>query len=140
MKILLAVDGSDYTKRMLAYIAAHDELLGANHEYTALTVVTPIPGYAASYLQRSVIDSAYQEQADMVFAPILHFAAQQGWDVTTRFAVGHAADAIAELAQSGNYDLVIMGTHGHSPLGSVVLGSVAMRVIGQCKTPVLLVR
>jgi hypothetical protein len=28
MKILLPVDGSDYTKRMLSYIAAHDELLG----------------------------------------------------------------------------------------------------------------
>ena len=29
MKVLLAVDGSDHTKRMLSYLAAHDELLGA---------------------------------------------------------------------------------------------------------------
>jgi hypothetical protein len=28
MKIVLAVDGSAYTKRMLSYIAAHDELVG----------------------------------------------------------------------------------------------------------------
>jgi hypothetical protein len=41
MKILLPVDGSDHTKRMLAYIAAHDELLGAAHEYTLVTVVVP---------------------------------------------------------------------------------------------------
>jgi len=33
MKILLPIDGSDYTKRMLSYIAAHDELLGSGHEY-----------------------------------------------------------------------------------------------------------
>ena len=39
MKILLPVDGSDYTKRTLSYIAAHDELLGEGHEYTVLTVV-----------------------------------------------------------------------------------------------------
>ena len=32
MKILIAADGSDYTKRMLAYIAAHDEWLGKHHE------------------------------------------------------------------------------------------------------------
>jgi len=32
MKILLPVDGSDHTKRMLSYIAAHDELLGAHHD------------------------------------------------------------------------------------------------------------
>ena len=34
MKILVAVDGSVYTKRMVAYIAAHDEWLGDRHEYT----------------------------------------------------------------------------------------------------------
>jgi hypothetical protein len=28
MKILIAADGSPYTKRMLAYLAAHDEWLG----------------------------------------------------------------------------------------------------------------
>ena len=28
MKILVAADGSPYTKRMLAYVAAHDEWLG----------------------------------------------------------------------------------------------------------------
>ena len=44
MKILLAVDGSDYTKRMLAYLAAHDEWLGDRHEYTVLNTVTLVPG------------------------------------------------------------------------------------------------
>lgn len=32
MKILLAVDGSPFTKRMLAYVATHDEWLGARHQ------------------------------------------------------------------------------------------------------------
>ena len=39
MKILLAVDGSKYTKRMLAYVAAHDEWLGPGHEYTVFNGV-----------------------------------------------------------------------------------------------------
>ena len=34
MKILVAVDGSPFTKKMLAYLAAHDEWLGAHHQYT----------------------------------------------------------------------------------------------------------
>jgi nucleotide-binding universal stress UspA family protein len=33
-----------------------------------------------------------------------------------------------------------MGTHGHSALTNVVLGSVATRVLAQCRIPVLLVR
>ena len=43
MKILLAVDGSDYTKRMLAYLATHEEMLGKADSFTALTVVPAIP-------------------------------------------------------------------------------------------------
>ena len=44
MKILVAADGSRYTKRLLAYLAAHDESFGSKeHRFTVLTVVAPIP-------------------------------------------------------------------------------------------------
>jgi len=33
-----------------------------------------------------------------------------------------------------------MGTHGHSSLGNVILGSVASGVLARCKVPVLLIR
>jgi nucleotide-binding universal stress UspA family protein len=140
MKVLLAVDGSPYTKRMLSYVAAHDELLGPGHDYTAITVVSSIPPHAARFLQREVMDSYYAEQADQVLAPAQAFAKQNGWTLTSRHAVGSPGDVIAELAKDGGFDLVVMGTHGHSSLGNVVLGSVANRVIAQCHVPVLLIR
>jgi nucleotide-binding universal stress UspA family protein len=34
----------------------------------------------------------------------------------------------------------MMGSHGHGTLGSLVMGSVATKVLAGCKTPVLLVR
>ncbi|MES8964715.1 hypothetical protein U6V33_12375 [Cutibacterium acnes] len=48
MKILIAVDGSPFTKRMLGYVAAHDELFGPAHEYTLLTAVPAVPPRAAA--------------------------------------------------------------------------------------------
>jgi len=43
LKILLAVDGSAYTKKMLAYLVTHDEVFTALHnEFTLLTVRLPI--------------------------------------------------------------------------------------------------
>jgi nucleotide-binding universal stress UspA family protein len=140
MKILLAVDGSPCTRRMLAYIAAHDELLRGGNEFTALTVVAPIPQYAATYLPADVIHGYYVEQAETVLQPVREFAKQQSWALQTRHEVGHAGDVIAELAQGGHYDLVIMGSHGHGALVGAVIGSVATRVLARCKTPVLLVR
>jgi nucleotide-binding universal stress UspA family protein len=140
MKILLAIDGSEYTKRMLAYLAAHDELLGPDHDFTALTVVSPVPAYAAAYLEADAIDRAYRAEAEAMLKPVLMFAAQKAWQVTPRHAVGDAASSIAEVASSGRFDLVVMGTHGHSALGGLVLGSVSTRVIAQCRVPVLLIR
>jgi len=54
-------------------------------------------------------------------------------------ATGHAAEAIAAVADAGEPDLIVMGTHGHSALGNVLLGSVATGVLARCRAPVLLV-
>jgi nucleotide-binding universal stress UspA family protein len=140
VKILLPIDGSHVTKRMLSYIAAHDELLGPRHEYTLFHAMAPLPSHAARFLQREVLEDYYREQAEQVFRPVRAFAEQQGWTVTVAHEQGEAAEAIAARAEAGAFDLIVMGTHGHSSLGSVVLGSVATGVLARCKTPVLLVR
>ena len=140
MKILLAVDGSPLTKRMLSYLAAHEELLGPGNEHTMITVIPPVPGYAARFLEQKTLDGYYDEQAELVFHPIRAFADQKGWRVRMAHAAGHAADVIASMAESERFDLIVMGTHGHSSLGGVVLGSVSTGVLARCKTPVLLIR
>ncbi len=140
MKILLPVDGSEHTKRMLSYIAAHDELLGPGHDYTIFTVVTPVPAYATRLLEHSTVDGYYDEQAEQVLKPVRAFAEQQHWTVRLAHAHGHAAEAIAARAVADKADLIVMGTHGHTALGNVVLGSVASGVLARSKVPVLLIR
>ena len=140
MKILLAVDGSPFTKRMMAYIAAHDELLGPQHDYSLFTAVTPIPPHAARHIDAKTLAGYYTEQAEGVLGPLRKFVAQQGWRIQASHVVGHAADAIAEAVKAGKYDLVVMGAHGHSSLVNVVLGSVTTGVLARCETPTLLIR
>lgn len=140
MKILLPVDGSAYTKRMLSYIAAHDELLGPRHEYTLFTVVLRVPPHATRFVEHATLEGYYRDEAEHVFHPLREFAAQQGWKARTESVTGHAADEIAAAATTGHYGLVVMGTHGHSALAGVVLGSVATAVLARCSTPVLLIR
>jgi nucleotide-binding universal stress UspA family protein len=140
MKILLAVDGSAYTKRMLAYLAAHDDLLGPTHAYTVFTAIAPVPAFAAEFLNRTMIEGYEHDLSEHVFAPIGAFVAQQGWKANFVHRSGHAAETIAAEAKAGNYDLVIMGSHGQTALANVVLGSVATRVLASCTAPVLLIR
>jgi nucleotide-binding universal stress UspA family protein len=140
MKILVAADGSEFTKRMLAYLAAHDEWMGRHHQYTVLTVVPPVPARAASVLSKDVLTSYYEEEAEKVFKPIRAFFTQQGLQAEYVAQHGPAADHIATTADQGKFDLLVLGSHGHSALGNLVMGSVATRVVAQCGVPVLLVR
>ncbi len=140
MKILIAVDGSDYTKRMLAYLAAHDEWFGKKHSYTVLHGVIAVPHRAAAFVGQKVVQEYYESDAELVFRPIRAFFAQQGLEATFVHTVGHVAESIAELAQEGKFDLVVMGSRGQSDIVNMVLGSVATKVLAKCSVPVLLVR
>lgn len=54
--------------------------------------------------------------------------------------IGKPSEVIVKTAQSNDYDLVVMGTHGHGVFSEIMLGSVAHNVIKRCSKPVLVVR
>ncbi len=111
MKILIAADGSDYTKRMLAYLAAHEAWLGRQHEYTVLHAVPELPADAAAYLPGENLQRCYRDAADAVLNPIRAFFRQVGLQAAFIDTVAAPADAIASTASTA-----------------------------QCATPVLIVR
>lgn len=140
MKILLLVDGSTFTEHMLEYVAKHANLLGSTSEFTAFTVVAPIPAHAASFLARDVLEDYYHSEAEKVLAGVREFAGCHGLSIATQYAVGHVAPTIAAQVKAHPPDVIVMGSHGHSALTNVVLGSVATGVLAHCDTPVLIVR
>ncbi|MEN9843745.1 MAG: hypothetical protein RLZZ612_1574 [Pseudomonadota bacterium] len=140
MKILLAVDGSSYSKKMLAYFTTHPELFGAHNEFTVFTVVLPLPPRARAAVGADVAQAYYDDESDKVTAPIVAFLERHHMTLKVEHAVGHPGEAIANTAETGQYDLVVMGSHGHGALGNLVMGSVATRVLAHCNVPVLLVR
>jgi len=140
MKILIAADGSEYTKRMLAYMAAHDEWLGARHEYTVIHSVLAVPHRAAAFVAADVVTRFYDDDAETVFRPIRAFLQQQGIHATYVHTIGHAAESIAKTAEEGRFDLLVMGARGHGDLANLIMGSVATKVLASCKVPVLLIR
>jgi len=140
MKILAAVDGSTYTKRMLAYLSAHDEWLGAHHVYTLLNVQPAVPARAAAVIDKATLKAYYEAESEKVFKPLRPFFAKRGMQAEFVAKVGHAADTIAAMADKGKFDLVVLGSHGQSSLMNLVMGSVATKVIAHSKVPVLLVR
>ena len=75
-----------------------------------------------------------------MFTPIRSFFKKQGIEAEFVGKVGHAPEVIAKMADGQDFDLLMMGSHGHGTLGNLVMGSVTTKVLASCKTPVLLVR
>jgi len=58
----------------------------------------------------------------------------------TIVTAGNPVNEIVKTAQDNNFDLIIMGTHGHGEFEEFVLGSTASGVILKSKVPVLVAR
>ena len=140
MKILLAVDGSAYTKKMLAYLATHDSLFAVGNDYTVFTVCPALPPRAVAVAGRELVDSYQKEESEKVLAPVTKFLLRHGIDAKSSWKTGPVGTTIAKYAAGGKFDLVMMGSHGHGALINMVMGSVATQVLAQCEVPVLMVR
>ena len=53
--------------------------------------------------------------------------------------VGDPVERILAKAQSEDYDLVVVGKHGHGALKGGLIGDTAQRVVRRCRKPVLVV-
>lgn len=57
-----------------------------------------------------------------------------------KVTIGQPVDEILREVENNDYDMVVMGAHGHGALADALMGSVSRRVVRRCMKPVLLVR
>jgi len=65
---------------------------------------------------------------------------QVGFETIKVARLGKAAAVIPEFARRHECNLIVMGSHGHSRLEALVLGSVTQGVLTSSHVPVLVVR
>ena len=83
----------------------------------------------------------YQADPSAAWTPLHAEGDYRDDGITCTVEAGTVAVHGVDLAvEAGEFDLLIMGSHGPGTLGNLVMGSVATQVIAQSKVPVLLVR
>lgn len=60
--------------------------------------------------------------------------------LTVSTVIGTPVDRILDYIKHSHIDLVVMGTHGRGPVGHLLLGSVAERLVRRSPVPVLTVK
>lgn len=140
MRILVPLDGSDYSKRALAFLSTRSTLIGAEPEVHLLNVQPALARRAAAQLGRELTRRIYDSEADAVLAPARKSLAKSGISVETHVDHGHAAERIAAVADDVKADLIVLGAHGYSEFKGLLFGSVTHGVLARSKRPVLVVR
>lgn len=140
MKILVAVDGSAFSARVLGHLTSHAMWRDPSHAYTIVTVVPAVTPRASAVFDKKTLDEYYHDEAEQVLQPLRGVVERAGMKPSYQSLVGQPGPEIAKAAEAGGYELVVMGSHGHHALSGLVLGSVATKVMAGCKVPVLVIR
>ncbi len=139
-KILVAMDGSDPALKAMG--TAADLARGFNAKLTLayaryFPMVYPLesagPGVDA-------VEEEERKRARRMLGDATRRAGELGVASDSTLLVGSPAEAIADYANSQEYDLVVVGSRGRGAVTRVLLGSVADRLVHICKRPVLVVR
>ncbi|MNE87217.1 Stress response protein NhaX [compost metagenome] len=105
-----------------------------------LTVQAPLPARARAALGKEVVDSYHADEAEKILAPVCKFLARHAVQAKRSVKVGTVGENIAKVADTCKFDLLVMGSHGHGALATLVMGSVTTQVLAHSKVPVLIVR
>ena len=142
--ILVPFDFGEPSHRALAHAEALAERFGA---VVHLLHVVPnpflagyIPGSAdvAFPLPPDVIDGLLKD-AEARLGRVLAAPEHQAFRARAFVTSGDPRTEVLEHAAREHADLIVMGTHGRTGVGHVVLGSVAERVVRAAPCPVLTV-
>jgi nucleotide-binding universal stress UspA family protein len=140
MRIVLAADGSNYTKKALAFLVTHESLAGPDDEIVVVHAQPALPPRVRSAVGSDVVKSYQSEEAEKVLLPIRRFLDKHDLKYRCEWSVGPADDQILRTAKKAKAHLIVMGTHGHGVLGRTLMGSVAQKVVTGADVPVMLVK
>lgn len=146
MKILLAVDGSDYSNAAVDAVAARPWPEGSSVQIISAMELsfTPTPETWAlpdSYYAQA--EQAAKEQAESVVREAsqrLRAGQALPMESFTTIKVGRAEDVILDEAEKWGADLIVLGSHGYRAFKRFLLGSVSQAVATHAKCSVEIVR
>lgn len=140
MNILIAVDGSEASRRAVEHAIALAGECRSQPTLHLLYVHPPIPiGFAAGHVSRETLDAYYREEGERELAPARAQLEAARIAYTSHVHVGQPGETICRVAQELGCQMIAMGTHGRGALAGMLLGSVAAKVSHFATVPVLLV-
>lgn len=145
MKILIGVDGSEYSDAALDEVARRawpkgSEILIVNAFELPLAVTPEVWALPPNYYEK--LDQISRQQADAIVKDAVEKLSALGdmVSVKSKTVMGSARSVILDEAESWKPDLIVVGSHGYPTWERLLLGSVSQAVVSHAKCSVEVVR
>ena len=140
MRILVALDGGEASRKAVDYIVQHAALFRAAQ--LACLYVDPSPplrAVGALGADPGMPASTPGDPLDVI-EPVIEPLKAAGYAVDLEVREGEPAPEIAQVAADGGFDLIVLGAGVRGLLRRKLLGSVANKLLKLSRTPMLIVR
>lgn len=137
-KTLVPIDDSPQAEAALAY--ALEEF--PESSITALHVVRLPEGYWASFANSPAEVPGYERARDHgreLLETATETAAAESREIETAVETGRPAREIVDYAVNGEFDQIVVGSHGRHGINRVLLGSVSEAVVRRAPMTVVVV-
>lgn len=141
MKILLPVDGSANAQRAVDYVIKYISALKNTPQLLLLNVQWNVAaGNVKLFINQQTIEDYYREQGMAALRAARAALDAAGLPYKYHISVGTPSEAIAQYAREQDADQIMMGRHGQGAVKTLLLGSVASKVLHMANCPVLLIK
>lgn len=141
-EILVPLDYSDASLNALQFAASLAEKLGGNLTLLHFWEAPPVARHGmvaagGSGAKRGLAELVIEQAENELSNFILKAQLPPALPVRRELREGNALKETLAASETGQYSLIVMGTHGHTGLGHLMLGSVAERVVRLSPIPVI---
>lgn len=137
-KILVAYDGSDGSKKALERGVIIAQVF--HSEITAIWVQSKLPHYPETISEVKQEREGAVAFANKLETEVKHFSKKTNYPIKFIFNQGHTTKTIVTIAEKEHFDLVIVGSTGHSNLWGRLLGHTADMISENAHCDVLIVK
>ena len=135
-RILVAIDGSEHSKRSLSCARELAERFGASlwlvHSYPQTSDLRSYDQFEKLIARRKREGQSILDQARKILGEI-------NFEINEELLEGPEAEAILSVAEIQKIDLILMGTRGLGSFEGMLVGSVSRKVTYHAFCPVMLV-
>ena len=131
----MPLDGSLLAEKALPYAEQIARTSGSE-----ITLLHVMPKEVRSFAPKSPASEAQLVEMDAAkYLETIMDSLHQSTDARQAILTGLPSLEIAQMAQDGPYDIIVMSSHGYSGPGRGAFGGIAERVLHGCHVPVLIV-